>query len=244
MEYIGNTLAIETSWLVESGVVSESNYKQLSARGNISVLRRGCLNTPAMVDFESMPERFKRKIEAIVGNPYDAVKVNQVQERIRDNAEVREFFEGYRLADGRFLPAETRREYYANAIVLDAVHDIVVSKRTKRAALGAKPTRAWAQLADAVMEIDRTRYPHSLPANGRRLEDKYKRYKQEGAVSLIHKNFLNKNAASVDDDTKESVLAVLISDPRNLDNAPILLEQSLRLLLELSCADCIANCEG
>jgi hypothetical protein len=221
MQYYNNNLAVEANWLMSMGIISESNYRQLSARKTITVLRRGCLNTPALVDYESLPERFKREVRKIVPEPYKAVRVNQIEERIEDSAVVREFFDNYRLDDGRYLPAEKRREYYANALVLEAIHQLIISKRAKRSALGHRVTRAWEQLSEGVQEIDRSKYPHQLPANPRRLEDKYRLYKKEGLKSLIHKNFTNANAAKIEDSENEAMLAMLISDPRNLDNEQV-----------------------
>lgn len=222
MQYLNNNLAIEASWLVEEEIVSESNYKQLVLRNHLQVVRRGCLNTPALVDFESMPDRFKRAIEMkLGGSPYDKVKTNQLQVRIEASAAASNYFDTYKLNDGRYLPTDTRREYYTNAIVLDAIHKMINDKKAKRSALGGNTKLAWEQITDAALELDRTKYPHTLPGNARRMEDKYKKYISGGLQSLIHKNFLNSNAAKVDDDVKESLMLELIASPNNLDNAQI-----------------------
>ncbi len=222
MQYFNNNLAIEASWLIENEVISKSNYDKLAKRGHLNVVRRGCLNTPALVDFESMPERFKRKIELLCdGSPYERVKTNQLEIRIQASAEAANYFDNYKLADGRFLPAETRREYYANAIVLEAITRMITDKKAKRSALGHKTSGYWETIADAAMQLDRKKYPHSLPGNHRRLEDKWKKYRNEGYDSLIHRNFLNSNAAKVDDDVKASLMMELLADPRNLDNSQV-----------------------
>lgn len=221
MEYYNNKLAIPASWLIASGIMSKVNYDQLNARKSIQVLRRGCNNTPALVDYESMPERFKRKVVAIVKDPYKAVRTNQVEALIKDNAQIANFFDTYLLADGRHLPANSRQEYYFNAIILDAIHELLINKRAKRSALGSKMTRAWDQISEAVQEIDQTKYPHALPMNARRLENRYKIYKKEGLESLISKKFLNGNAAKIDNEVKQSVIVEFLSDPRNLDNSQV-----------------------
>ena len=222
MQYFNNNLAIEASWLIENEVISKSNYDKLAKRGHLNVVRRGCLNTPALVDFESMPERFKRKIELLCdGSPYERVKTNQLEIRIQASAEAANYFDNYKLADGRFLPAETRREYYANAIVLEAITRMITDKKAKRSALGHKTSGYWETIADAAMQLDRKKYPHSLPGNHRRLEDKWKKYRNEGFDSLIHRNFLNSNAAKVDDEVKASLMMELLADPRNLDNSQV-----------------------
>lgn len=221
MQFHNNTLCIESGWLINEGILTKTTYNQLVNRQNLQVLRRGCLNTPALVAYESIPERFRKLIDAKVGNPYKAVRVNQVESNIEHNQEASDLFENYRLPDGRYLKQETRREYYANAIILDAVHRVISNKKAKRSALGGRNTRAWSQICEAVMDLDRTKYPHNLPANPRRLEEKYKTYMKEGSQSLIHKNFCNKSAAKVDDDVKESFILELLADPRNLDNEQV-----------------------
>lgn len=223
VQYYNNTLALEASWLVEQDIVSESNYKQLQMRNKIHVLRRGCMNTPALVAYDSMPERFKRRVVEVIGkSPYDLVKTNQLQAMIEDNAELSQYFDTYKIADGRFIPQNTRHEYYINAIILDAIHRLLTDKKAKKSALGHKMKRAWEQINEAVAELDRTRYPHSLPANARRLEDKYKKYRSEGPECLIHKNFANNNAAKVDDKDKEGVIVELLAAPNNLDNVQVM----------------------
>lgn len=223
MQYHNNILAVEASWLIGHGIMSKCNYDQLRDRKDIRVIRRGCRGHEALVDYESMPERFRRKVEEIVKDPYKAVRVNVVENAIEHSAAASDYFDSYVLPNGRHLPAEKRREYYTNAIVLDAIHKITTSRAAKRKALGGKCTRFWDELSEAVQDLDHTKYPHSLPANARSLERKYKAYKNNGFDTLIHRTYItqNKNAAKVLDDNQVSAMAVLISDPRNLDNEQV-----------------------
>jgi len=219
MQLHNNILSVEANWLIESGVMTEVTYKHLRSRRQINVVRRGCKNTPALVAYESMPERFKRDIRDIVGDDlYKAVLKNEIEEKIEDSLEATEFFETYQLSDGRYLPKETRREYYANTIVLDAIHRLITETRSSRSSLGRKTVRNWEKISEHVQDIDRSKYPHALPANPRRLEERYKKYQSEGYLSLVHKNFKNKNAIKVEEGANENMMLMLISDPRNLDN--------------------------
>lgn len=223
MQYWNNILAIEASWLIEQGIMTEVNYKNLTNRQDIQVVRRGCRGQGALVAYESMPERFRRKVEAIIPDPYKAVQVNMVEEHIEHSAAASAFFDGYRLGDDRHLPVEKRREYYANAIVLDAVGSLIAQRAAKRRSLGHNATRFWEAIADAVQNLDRTRYPHALPANARSLERKYKQYKAEGYESLVHKAFLaeHANADKMMSEEQKAMFTYIASDPRNLDNAQV-----------------------
>ena len=225
MEFYNNTLAIEATWLIDEGIMTRKQYDHAVNRKQVNVICRGCRNTPAKVSYDSMPDRFKQAIrERVGGDPYRLAKVNQLEIRIEHDHEASIFFENYTLEDGRNLPKETRREYYANAVVLKAIHVLINDKRAKLSALGHRSKRAWDQLSDAAQELDRSKYPHTLPVNPRRLESKYKSYMQGGNESLIHKNFSNRNAARVASDVHESLLVEMIADPRNFDNAQIMRE--------------------
>lgn len=221
MEYYNNELAVEASWLINEGILTQKSYEHLRDRDMIRVLRRGCRNTPALVAYDSFPQRVIKTIEQIIKDPQKAALENQIEALIKPNQAASDLFENLRLPDGRYLKQETRREYYANAIVLDAIHRMISDKKAKHSALGHKAKRAWEQINEGVMEIDRKKYPHNLPANPRRLEAKYKLYIHEGPESLIHKNYMNKSAAKVNDEVKESFILELVSDPRNLDNEQV-----------------------
>ena len=215
---------MEARWLVDNGVMTVRQYRHLRDSNQIYIARRGCRGTPALVSYDSIPERFKPMVKEVLGcDPREAAKVSQVESRIVHDAEISRYFEeDYLLPDGRRLPKETRAEYYANAIVLEAIGRLLSDKTAfKRSRSSGRVTHNWKEIAEGVQDLDRTRYPHTLPANERRLRDRFNRYKKEGLESLIHKNFTNMNAAKVDDDVKESYLIEFISAPNNLDGAQV-----------------------
>jgi hypothetical protein len=214
---------MEAGWLIESGIISKANYDYLCQSDRIDVVRRACRSNPALVAYESFPERFKAAIREKLGNrnPYDTVKTCLIEGYIEHDARISAFFDTYEISPGRNLPKESRQVYYSNAIVLEAVGKLFADKRAKRAGMGKSLKINWKELSEGIQEIDRSRYPHSLPECARRLRDRFNRYKAEGAVSLINKNFLNANAAKVNDEVKESVIIELLADPRNLDNSQV-----------------------
>ncbi len=223
MQYYNNILTVEAGWLIEQGLITQNNYRNLTNRGDIQVVRRACRNTPALVAYESLPERFKKLIDAKI-NVYEAARENLIAQHIVHSVEASAFFEGYMLEGDRHLPVDKRREYYADAIVLDAIGSIITERMGRRHALSHRSsTGNWDELADSAQNLDRSLYPHMLPANPRSLERKYRLYKKEGYASLIHKAYINnsKNAGKVIDDNQVSALVMLMSDPRNLDNAQV-----------------------
>jgi len=223
MEYYNNILTVKAGWLIDEGIMLEHQYKYLAKTNQVNVIRRASRNTPALVSYDSIPERFKIKIkEVLKADPYEVARVNEIEVRIRHNEAHAKFFEeDFVLSDGRNLPKETRTEYYANAIILDAIHRMISEKKASLRARGHRMTRKWDHIAKGVQDLDRTKYPHDLPANPRSLEKKYNKYFKSGLISLIHKNFMNANAAKLDDDIKVSYLTELLAAPNNLDNSQI-----------------------
>ncbi|MFZ6038654.1 MAG: hypothetical protein ACOYU1_10565 [Bacteroidota bacterium] len=222
MEYYKNILCVEASWMIENRILTKDQYYCMSRRHQLRVVRRACRNTPALVSYESLPERYKLAVREVLGcDPHDAAKRSLIEERIQHNGETATYFDEYELPDGRHLPKETRAEYYANAIVLDAVGRLLADKVQMRKSRGGRIKHNWKEIAEGVQDLDRTKYPHTLPVNYRRLEEKFRQYKKEGLECLIHKNFLNKNAARVNDEIKESYLVELLGSYSNLDNAQV-----------------------
>ena len=223
MQYFNNILTVEAGWMIEQGVMTSENYRQMSHRGDIQVVRRACRNTPALVAYDSMPDRYKKAIVERVGDPRKEARQNVLEGLIEHSAAATTFFEDYMIDDDRHLPSDKRREYYTNAVVLDAVKRLIESRNSKRKALGNRATRFWDEISEAVQELDLTKWPHTLPANARSLERKYQRYLAEGYGSLVHKAYQNgsKNAAKVADENQKAMLVTFMSDPRNLDNEQV-----------------------
>ena len=73
MEFYQNKIAVTVEELTGGqdgdAVMSYENYKKLSKRSRINVLRRGANCTPALIEYDSLPERFKVKFEAKYGDP-------------------------------------------------------------------------------------------------------------------------------------------------------------------------------
>lgn len=222
MEYYNNILASESAWLIDNNIISKSNYDKLVNLRKIHILRRGCNATPALVEYESLPDRFKEKIKQLVGNPYDVVKVNRIAELIDSDSEASAFFDQFITAEGKYLPAEKRREYYANAIVLNAVRAFENQHKSQRAKIGGRKARVIDFAIEAISDLDRSRYPFNLPDNARAFERKYRDYCKNGYESLVHNAYKNgaKNASIV---TKEGeqLLMTMFAHQNNLNNEQV-----------------------
>jgi hypothetical protein len=224
MEYYNNILCFEAGWLVDNQITTRTNYDNLAKRKQIQVVRRASRNTPALVAYDSMPDRFKEAIiEKMGGDPYKLAKLNALEDLIEHNTEASKFFnEDFKLSDGRWLPKQTRNEYYRNAIILDAITKLIEKVAVKKAK-GHKTGGQWNYFSELVQGLDRTKHPHTLPDYFSSLREKYNKYIAEGYISLIHANFLKgiRNAAKIDDEVKLNFIITFLKDPRNLDNEQV-----------------------
>ena len=194
-EYYNNILCVQANWLYNEGeVITRNNYRVLTQRGWLNVLRRGCKGTPALVEFDSMKTWIKETIIDKYGDPYKKTKHYRFKDAIQPDSEAADFYSLYRLSDGRTLKSEIQREYRQNAEILNAIHNIVGNQKAKRKALGGSTVKIWDKITEVVNTLNKEVYPHTLPSNTRRLKERYKAYKTQGYTALIHKNFGNDNS--------------------------------------------------
>lgn len=220
-ETYNNITAVPVRAIIEAGIISKPNYDKLVRAKKVKVLQRGCLGTPALADFSSFPERFRRVMETVFGDPKAERSANALAEFLGQDTKAIEFYSSYEVDDNRYLPAETIKEYYANACVLNAIHLLLNSRRSLQKMCGGTVKAYWQTIAKNVMDIDRSLYPHTLPTNYRCLKDRYNQYQKGGYKVLIHKNFCNNNSAKVAEDAQQALLIEFMADPRNLDNAQV-----------------------
>lgn len=225
VEIYRGVVCLEVGWLVEeAAVLTKENYSKLRLRNQIRVIRRGCYGTPALVEWESLPERYRKVVVKEWGNPEEQASRRQkapeawsVEGLLDSGIEAEEFFSQYTFDNGSYLPPKKRKEYVMNARLLEAVHKAVARMTAKRKSLGARTTGIWEIISKEVNGLNTEEHPHTLPANHRRLKERVATYRKEGNETLIHKNYRNQSATKVSDDLKESVLIELIGHRNNFD---------------------------
>lgn len=67
MEYCNGTYCISSRELIEGGIVTKSNYDNWIKRGKVTLMRRGggAPGCYAMVAVDSLPQRYKDKVEEV-----------------------------------------------------------------------------------------------------------------------------------------------------------------------------------
>jgi hypothetical protein len=221
-EYYNNKLCVSAGELIGE-IMTKSCYDQMKYKEKINVLRRGCYDTPALIEFASLPVKYKNEYVRIYGDPCQLNKHTEFKKYLVDDFKAFEFFSNYQLADGRLLPDDKVQEFVNNAKVLNALHNIANDTRALRRALNNQTTGIWNALA-TISEDLKNELGHNLPAHPRKLQEKVRIFKGSGVnnyESLIPGTYLNKNRNKIIDIEQEATLRGLFRMHNNFDDAQI-----------------------
>jgi len=223
-QFYNNILTIPGRALYDGlNIMTKSNYDKHCRLNKFNRVRMGKgLNNTALIEFESIPEKFRTKIIKKIGYPSKPKVKNQIFNYYKDDYDAQEFFTNYLLDDYKSLSKEKQDEYSINAQMLNALDIYILEMITFRKSRGGKAmlTMVWQDAAKASEDV-KNEIGHTLPKSIRRLKEKLDVYKVEGYKSLVSENFGNKKAAKIKDHKQEAVLRQLLRDHRNLDNEQI-----------------------
>ena len=210
MEYLGNIIAVTVEELTRDNdgtpVMSYTNYKQLSWKGRFNVLRQGKgLGHPALIEYASLPARFKERFVAKYGNPEDML--NRDKDALRMDMEAREFFENYELSDGSHIKSSKIQEYVINASVLNRLFELSNLQRSRRNMSGNSTPICWEAIYNSCDNL-RNAYKHTLPRNRSRLREKLRTYKAEGYSCLVSGKLTNGNAMKITTEACRQIIAL------------------------------------
>lgn len=201
-------------------VMSIPNYKRLVAACRlISVRKARGLDSYALIEFATMPTRFRERYIERYGDPEQVMKEQNETDSIPIDTEAREFYEAYRLPSGDTLPVEKIEEYTINASMLNEAIRIMGKKSAWIKSLGGSTGRVWEMTLDMVEKFrflgidegsgprEKNRPWHSLPVNRARLREKINEYKKEGYRCLISGKFGNNNTIKITEEVGRWVIA-------------------------------------
>jgi hypothetical protein len=214
MEYYGNTLCISARELVDGGIMTASNYKQLSARKRINVVRSGKgQGRYALVAVDSIPTIYRKMVDEL----YPVGDTVRLEGWITSNYETDQaavaFFND-RAKTGLDLTQEKVKEYVVNASVLNTCIKLYNRASASKKLMGEK--YAWEKMATTIKTL-KEKFGHTLPASTMRFRKKVAEYKKFGYACLISGKFGNQSARKVDHKTERLILglAVLPNKPFN-----------------------------
>lgn len=198
MEYFGNTIAVTMHELTRSddggAVMSRAAYDWNVRQRNMNVLQRACRGKKALIEYRSLPERFRSRFEAKYGDPEKMMK--QERAALPSDAEAQRFFHDHLLPNGDHLPEEKQAEYTLNARVLNALREMLRTQKTMRRVCNNNTPVIWAGIFAAAEEL-REAYGHTLPKSEARLREKLRQYAREGYACLVSGKFCNSNTLKI-----------------------------------------------
>ena len=216
MEWYNKQLTVTFSELTEPNpeaaesvrgmkVMSASNYYKLANKGAINVVRAGGgLETPALVEYDSLPSRFKERFEMIWGNPYERIQESMMKSDLVTDRRAREFYASHLLPSGEHIPEDFQAEYVQNASVLNLLVDMLGKRRAMRNAMNNPIGALWETIYGTVDRL-RENPGHTLPKSRARLRDKINEYKKkkDGRYNyecLISGKLGNRNTVKITDE--------------------------------------------
>ena len=210
MEFYGKIIAVTVQDLTRSddgeAVMTQENYKKLVMRGRCNVLRQGKgLGSYALIEYSSLPLRFRERFEAKYGDPEIIMKRDEIA--LPQDMAAQEFFRNHRLANGESIPEDKQEEYTINARVLNALRDSLNTQRAMRRACNNNTPIIWSNIF-AMAEQLREVYNHTLPKSEARLRDKLRQYTAEGYVCLVSGKFGNGNTLKITKEAGRQIIAL------------------------------------
>lgn len=210
MEYYGNIIAVTVDELTGGDgcdtIMSRNNYRQLQQRGRINVLRSGRgYGSYALIEYASLPERFKTRFVAKYGNPDELMKKEQIG--LPQDLKAQQFFYDHVLPNGERIPEPKQEEYTVNARVLNALQDMFNTQKAMRRACNNNTPIIWSNIFRASEELRET-YHHTLPKSEARLRDKMREYAKTGYVCLISGKFGNTNTLKITKAGERQIIAL------------------------------------
>lgn len=185
-------------------------YDGLVRRMKLSIVRRASYCSPALVEYDSLPKRYREAWEAQHGDPRAKRKFAPFAERLKEDADAYNVFTSYTYDGGRKLPDEAIVRYCNDAMILNTVRETLEVMTAARKAARQPMTGKWDEILKLVDGV-RADYPNNLPKTAITLKRKYQRYIAEGYYSLIHAGFGNQNRTKVKGEVDRAVLLDILS---------------------------------
>lgn len=227
MEYYDNILCISHAELtggdpmdadpLKRPILSEANFKYYKSKHKFRVVNRACYGTPALVAYNSLPDRIKGKVVAKYGDPE-----NNTQKYVLKNMIVRDLVAEHFYqkpideAGNTHLKSEIAELYTLNASVLNAVIKLSGDRVLCIKSYGKSFGRVWPEISRDLNGIQ-DEIGCRLPKNHLSLKRLVERYKEGGYAALISGKHGNNNARINKLPEQDALIVELLGDGRNID---------------------------
>lgn len=200
-EYFGSTLCVRAPFLIkESGIISGDNYRNLTQRGHLNVVRPGKgKGNYALIEFDSMRKDIKDAVVKIEAP--ENLSFNYLTKYIKPDNEAIFYFANYRKTDGSTLTLPKQRIYATNAIILNACKEFEAQNISRK-----KKGVIWDNISMSINTLEN--YEFKLPNNVRALKRAFDEYIQKGYSALVHGGEGNDNSRKVSESLERLILSI------------------------------------
>lgn len=217
MEYIDNKLCLETNELIPM-IVKRKNYDYHRSAGNFIVHGYGGNGRKVFVEYETMPDQYKKAVVEYYGNPYFYIVKQPILKSLELDITAQEFYQNYILPNGSKLPSSNFslegkpqinyvERYTEAASWLNMLIRLTNDKQTLKKELNITIGKFWEASID-LMKSKKVNLPYSY----KRLKGKIKAYGNKDYASLIetHK-FGNDYSKKIVGEVAEALLKELLT---------------------------------
>lgn len=232
MEYYNNILCISHAELTDGDpedvnllcrpIMSEANFKYYKKMKKFYVVNRACFGTPALVSYNSLPDRIKEKVVAKYGDPESNVEQYVLKNMVVRDLKAEYFYQRYTIDESgnEYLKPDIIELYTTNASVLNAVIRLTSDRTLCIRSYGKPFSRIWPETSHELNSIQDD-LKCKLPKNPLSLKRLTEKYKAEGYTALISAKFGNNNARKNKLAEQDALIVELIGDGRNIDDETV-----------------------
>jgi hypothetical protein len=222
MKLINNKLFIEFAELVDCGVSANYLRKAKSTGTKCWTF----MDDPddkrkVLIDFESLKDEYKAKVNARFGNPYERMAKQPIRDLIKRDDKAEEFYLSHRYTgtDGQSkpLPIEHVQKYTTAASFLNMLKRMTEDRKAIKELLKTNIEQFWLN-ALQIIEADKIDLPTSYTRLVAAKDSALKKYIENGYTSLIDWRFGNTLAEKVKDELSKSTLLEMIGHPNQYDD--------------------------
>lgn len=196
MEMYGKILCITFDELVRNGIMSKSNFDKHVREEKFKVLQKGGNGRKVLVDYASLPDKLRSKVETELPHIQEQFKKQQASPmniRLRSDDKAVEFYKTYVPK----IAVDRQKEYVLNAKVMNAMMMQETGLRDKHSEHGYTHGKLVGDTVFALCGELRKSFGHTLPKSKPRLMEKYKDYKRRGYVALVNDATGNQSARKI-----------------------------------------------
>ncbi|WP_149913522.1 transposase family protein [Sphingobacterium cavernae] len=232
MIYINNNILCLTYNEFVPAIMVADTYNKNRSRGNITVHGRGGNGSKVLIEYESLPTKYKDKVKELFGNPYDYMAKQPILDLIDWDYKAFTFYSDYILPNGSKLPASdcdamgkeqiNYVDRYTKCVNwLNMLSKFTTDKRALKQALNISVMEFW----DVVSELILKQHI-ALPTNPKRLKEKLKEFNSyadplDRFEMLIEKHRFGNSNAKARDEESDALILKLLADPRKHDDTVI-----------------------